>query len=136
MVYATAALVEGLLRIAADRDPRSVSVALITSTAADIEADLPPDTPVFTDFYFPDTGDSVSAVFGVDLSTPGSEGRFVSHPRGDHRLTKTDDLHGVVLVAVPPWDTGDLRAYDRRGRQQDLDLLDVVPRDGDLPDAG
>lgn len=135
MVHATDALVEGLLAIAADRDPMSVSMALATTPAGDLDVDLPPETPVFTDFYFPDTGDSVSAVFGVDLSTPESAGRFVSHPDGDHRLTRTDDLHGVVLVAVPPWTREEVRAYDRRGREGALDLLDVVPRDGELPDA-
>ncbi len=135
MPHATSGLVEGLLTIAADRDPNGVSIALATTPAGDLGLDLPPETPVFTDFYFPDTGDSVSAVFGVDLSTPGSEGRFVSHPDGDPQLTRTDDLHGVVLVAVPPWTSDDLRAYDRRGRRQELELLDVVPRDGELPDA-
>lgn len=135
MVYATEALLDGLLTIASDRDPAEVAIALATTNAEDLDVDLPPDTPILTDFYFPDTGDSVSAVFGVDLSTPGSAGRFVSHPDGEHRLTRTDDLHGVVLIAVPPWDRGSVRAYDRRGREQDLVTLDVVPEDGTLPDV-
>lgn len=135
MVYATGALLDGLLTIASDRDPDDVSIALATTDARDLDVDLAPDTRVLTDFYFPDTGDSVSAVFGVDLSTPGSAGRFVSHPDGDHRLSKTDDLHGVVLVAVPPWDRESVRAYDRRGREQELRTLEVVPEDLTLPDA-
>lgn len=135
MVYATEALLDALLTFADDRDPSEVAIALETTDAADLEVDLPPDTTILTDFYFPNTGDSVSAVFGVDLSTPGSAGRFVSHPDGDHRLTRTDDLHGVVLVAVPPWDRESVRAYDRRGREQDLVALDVVPEDRTLPDG-
>jgi hypothetical protein len=91
--------------------------------------DLDPETPVFTHFYMPDSGGSVSAVFGVDLGTPvgQTQGRFVSHPQGDLRLSKRDDLHEVVFVGVPPWDESSLAAFDRSGREQSLTVLDVEP---------
>lgn len=127
MVYATAGLLDALLDIAADRDPQEVTVALATRPAADLECDLPDDTQVFTDFYLPDTGSSVRAVFGMDLGTPESQGRFVSHPTGDPSLSRTDDLHEVVLVAVPPYERGSVRAFDRSGGRLDLDVLDVEP---------
>lgn len=127
MVYATAGLLDALLDIAAERDPREVTVALATRPAADLDCDLPADTPVFTDFYLPDTGVSVRAVFGMDLGTPGAQGRFVSHPTGDLELAHTDDLHEVVFVAVPPYDRDCLRAFGRSGRRLDLSVLDVEP---------
>ena len=91
--------------------------------------DLTPETPVFTDFYMPETGASVSAVFGVDLSTPPgqTQGRFVSHPTGRLELERTDDLHEVVFVAVPPWETGTLAAFDRNGRRRRLHVVDAHP---------
>jgi hypothetical protein len=72
------------------------------NTAVD---ELDPGTPVFTDLYFPSAGRSVDAVFGVDVSVPHgqAQGRFVSHPLGELSVSKTDDLHEVVVVAVPPW---------------------------------
>ena len=127
MVYATAGLLDALLDIADARDPQSVTVALATTPASDLDCDLPDDTPVYTDFYLPDTGNSVRAVFGMDLGTPGSQGRFVSHPMGDPELSRTDDFHEVVLVAVPPYERDCVRAYDRSSRRLELEILDVEP---------
>ena len=130
MIYATNGLVTSLLRMAAEADPDSVTISVAVTQAGDIPAaDLPPETPVFTHFYMPSAGGSVNAVFGVDLGTPvgQTQGRFVSHPNGNLSLTKEDDLHEVVFVAVPPWDEPSLAAFDRRGQQRELELLDVEP---------
>ena len=85
-------------------------------------SDLDPDSEVLSDFYFPDVGDAVNRVFGVDLNTPPGQttARFLSHPKGDPTISLTDDLHARVLVAVPPWTPDDVRAYDRRGRRLSL----------------
>ena len=81
-----------------------MTVALAVTPAEELDAGLPSEASVFTDMYLPDTGGSVTAVFGMDLSTPGAAGRFVSHPDGVLALTKADDLHEVVFVAVPPYE--------------------------------
>ena len=88
-----------------------------------------PETPVFTDFYLPETGESVNAVFGVDLSTPAgqTQGRFVSHPRGEQGVSRTDDLHEVVFVAVPPWEPESLAAFSRDGVRKSLERLAGAP---------
>ena len=128
-VYATVALVEALCALAADAEPRALSVALATSRPADLDpadgrgtplAEVPADAAVFSDFYFPGAGGSVSAVFGVDLATPAGQtkGRFIAHPAGDPSPALEDDLAARVLVAVPPWNTDDVRAFDRRGRRR------------------
>lgn len=128
-VYATRPLVEALCAIAADAEPRPLTVSLATSRPADLAAsdgpgtplaDVPADAAVFSDFYFPGAASSISAVFGVDLGTPagGTKGRFLAHPRGEREPTLTDDLAARLLVAVPPWTTEDVRAYDRRGRRR------------------
>lgn len=130
MVYATRGLVETLLRMAEEADPESVTISVAITRAAEIpDVDLPPETPIFTHFYMPSAGESVNAVFGVDLGTPvgQTQGRFVSHPDGNLSLTKEDDLHEVVFVAVPPWDEPSMATFDRRGSQQSLDVLDVEP---------
>ena len=129
MVHATAGLLDALLEIAAERDPQGVTVALATTPAGELDCELPATTPVFTDLYLPDTGNSVRAVFGMDLGTPGSQGRFVSHPLGDPGLSRTDDLHEVVLIAIPPYERDCVRAFDRSGRRLELDVLDVEPPD-------
>lgn len=126
MVYATQGLVEALCSLASDRDPEGLTVTLATTPAGELPTTLEDGTPVFTDFYFP-SGDSVSAVFGVDISTPTAQGRFVSHPDGTLGVTREDDLHEVVFVAVPPYDAAEVRAYGRRGDRLDLELLDVEP---------
>jgi hypothetical protein len=130
VIYATQGLTETLLRQASDADPESVTISIATTPAADLpETDLDPKTPVFTHFYLPSAGGSVSAVFGFDLGTPvaQSDGRFVSHPNGRLDVTKTDDLHEVVFVAVPPWDEESLAVFDRRGSEQPLTVLDTEP---------
>jgi hypothetical protein len=132
VVYATTGLADALLAIAADRDPQSVTMSLTTMTAPELDGDLPREADVFTDFYLPDTGRSVRAVFGVDLGTPGAEGRFVSHPDGLLALTREDDLHEVVFVAVPPYTRDTLTAFDRGGRELGVELVDAAPPVGTL----
>lgn len=136
MLYVTRGLVETLLRLARERDPEGTTIPLSVTQAGEIpDANLDPETPVFTHFYLPSAGSSVNAVFGVDLGTPvgQTQGRFVSHPRGDLRLSKRDDLHEVVFVAVPPWDQDDIAAFDRSGREQSLTVLDVEPPEEQMP---
>ena len=137
VVYATHGLVEALLGFAREAEPESVTIPLAITPAGDLEAedgarsdpDLPSETPVFTHFYFPEAGESVSAVFGMDLGTPAGQtnGRFVSHPQGDLALARTDDLHGVVFVAVPPWESDSLAAFSRDGTQQSIERLAGAP---------
>jgi hypothetical protein len=130
VLYATRGLVETLLRMGNERDPESTTISLAVTNAGEIpEADLDPETPVFTHFYLPNAGGSVNAVFGVDLGTPvgQTQGRFVSHPRGELRLTKRDDFHEVIFIAVPPWTDDDIAVFDRSGTEQELTILDVEP---------
>lgn len=130
MLYATRGLVETLLRLASESDPEATTIPLAITEAVEIpETDLDPETPIFTHFYMPDAGGSVNAVFGVDLGMPvgQTQGRFVSHPRGDLQLSKRDDLKEVVFVAIPPWDEDSLAVFDRHGRKQELTILDVAP---------
>jgi hypothetical protein len=134
VVYITRGLLTALLDLGADRDPSSVTVSLAVTAAGELDADLPAEASVFTDMYLPDTGESVTAVFGMDLSTPGSAGRFVTHPEGPLALTKRDDLHEVVFVAVPPYDDDCVGAFDRSGEQLPIDVLDVAPPHGTIED--
>jgi hypothetical protein len=129
VVHATHGLVEALCDLAHEADPETVTIALSTTPAGEFAASLPPETPVFTHFYFPDAGRSLSAVFGMDLGTPAgqTQGRFVSHPQGRLELARTDDLHGVVFVAVPPWNQDSLAVFSRNGIEQSLDLVDAEP---------
>jgi len=130
VVYATTGLVDTLLNMAEAADPERKTVSVAVTKAGDIpDAALPPETPVFTHFYLPNAGGSVNFVFGVDLGTPNAQtnGRFVSHPKGHLGVTKEDDLHEVVFVAVPPWDRESLAAFDRRGTELSLEILDVEP---------
>lgn len=91
--------------------------------------DLDPDEPVFTDLYLPSAGRSIDAVFGMDVSVPHgqAQGRFVSHPLGELSVSTTDDLHEVVLVAVPPWGRDDVAAFDRSGRRLELRIVAAAP---------
>ena len=136
MVYATRSLVDVLLEQAREREPGSVAIKLGITPAADFDGvDLPPETPVLTHFYLPDAGQSVSAVFGVDLGTPSGRtpGLFLSHPDGVREIKRTDDLREVVLIAVPPWTVENVVAVGRDGDRLELDLLDVEPPEESLP---
>lgn len=114
---------------AREAEPEAVTIALATTPAGEFIDSLPPETPVFTHFYFPEAGRSLSAVFGMDLGTPvgQTQGRFVSHPQGKLALSRTDDLHGVVFVAVPPWEREDLAVFSRDGIEKPLELVDSEP---------
>lgn len=130
MVHITRGLTQTLLRLAGERDPERVTISLAVTPAASLDgSELPGDTPVFTHFYLPEAGRSVRAVFGVDLGTPAGQtaGRFVSHPTGTLSVSKRDDLHEVVFVAVPPWERDSLAAFDRSGRRQELTVVDAEP---------
>lgn len=135
MLYVTRGLVTTLLRLASESEPDTTTIPLAVTPASDLpETDLDPETPVFTHFYMPNSGGAVSAVFGVDLGTPvgQTQGRFVSHPRGDLRLSKRDDLHEVVFVAVPPWEESSIAAFDRSGRKQSFEIRNIEPPEEDL----
>ncbi|PSQ48525.1 hypothetical protein BRD19_06725 [Halobacteriales archaeon SW_7_65_23] len=135
MIYATRGLVDTLLRLAEEEDPDSTTIPLAVTEAGTMpEADVPDDTPVFTHFYMSNEGDALNAVFGVDLNTPVGQtpGMFVSHPRGDLRVSKRDDLREVVFVAVPPWDTDSIQVFGRDGSEKELSVLDVEPPDESL----
>jgi hypothetical protein len=126
--YITRGLVSVLLDFASEHDPESVSIGLTVMQAerlTEVADSIAQDAPVFTHFYLPDAGQSVNAVFGVDLGTPRTQGRFVSHPTGDRGLSLTDDLHEIVFVAVPPWE--DIVAFDRSGQRQSMTVLDAEP---------
>jgi hypothetical protein len=127
VVHITRALLTALLELAEDRDPASVTVSLAVTPASELDAALPSDRVVFTDMYLPETGGSVTAVFGMDLSTPGAAGRFITHPDGTLAVTKADDLHEVVFVAIPPYGMDDVRAFDRSGIGRSMVIVDVEP---------
>ena len=127
VVYATRGLLDALLELARDRHPGELTVSIVTTPAGELDDGLDPETAVFTDLYLPGASRSISAVFGMDLGTPRAEGRFLSHPDGYLGVRQTDDLHGVVLVAVPPYDLSSVAAFDRRGGELSLDVLDIEP---------
>jgi hypothetical protein len=129
VVYVTRGLIEALLELAGEREPEAVSVSLSTTPAREFPgAEVPSGADVFTHFYLPSTGQSVRAVFGMDLATPpGTAGLFVSHPDGRRSVTKEDDLREVVFVAVPPWDETSVAAFGRDGSRYRLDIVDAVP---------
>lgn len=131
MTHATRGLVEALLDMAAEAEPNSLGVVLASTPAGafDVDLSLDPETPVLTHFYYPDTGRSLTAVFGMELGTPAGSGsaRFVTHPGGDLELTERDDLAAAVLVAVPPWTEESLAAFDRAGRRLPLEVVDAEP---------
>ena len=140
MVYITRALVEVLCDLSSDADPNRVTTGVSITPAGELEGAeaLPPETPVFTDFYLPNVGHSVNAVFGVDLSTPArsAEGLFVSHPLRELAVTKRDDLAQVIFVAVPPWgsDEDSFAAFDRTGDRRQLEIVDAAPPEQSLSD--
>ncbi len=155
-VHVTKGLLDALLELAADEDPEAVSAALAVTPAGELDwaaasdgatesdgpidaagaADLDPGTSVFTDLFLPQERRSVNAVFGMNMTIPPhqTQGRFLSHPLGRLEVTKEDDLHEVVLVAVPPWDENSVAAFDRRGRRRPLVVLDAAPPLGRLED--
>ncbi|MFA1612227.1 hypothetical protein [Halobellus rubicundus] len=131
MVYITRGLLDALLEMAEAEEPTPVSVVLASTPAGEFEADLGlgADTSVLTHFYFPETSESVSAVFGMDLGTPAGRGRarFVSHPQGPLAATREDTFAAALLVAVPPWEESSCAAFDRNDRRLDLDVVGADP---------
>lgn len=137
MVYITRGLLDALLEMAAAADPDDISVVLASTPVgefeggidSDLDLDLDTDTAVLTHFYFPETSGSVNAVFGVDLGTPAGQGRarFVSHPTGRLEATREDTFAAALLIAVPPWNTESIAAFDRNNRKLDLDVVDAEP---------
>ena len=133
MVYVTRGLVDVLLDLASDADPNDVTTGVSVTPAGDLDGAeaLPPETPVFTDFTFPNRRNSLNAVFGVDLTTPvrQAQGIFVSHPVSELEVTKRDHLAQVIFVAVPPWtdDRDSFGAFDRAGERQPLEIIDAEP---------
>ena len=131
VVCVTRGLLEILCQMAADAEPESMSAGLAVTPAGELSDadDLADETPVFTHFYLPEAGRSIAAVFGMNLATPPgrTRGRFVSHPKGKLGVSRTDDLHGVVVVAIPPWDESSVAAFDRGGRRLELTVVDAVP---------
>lgn len=127
MRYITRGLRSVLLDFAREREPEPVSIELTVTRAGTLRGaeSLSTDTPVFTHFYHPGTGQSVNAVFGMDLGKPRSDGRFVSHPEGRRELSTQDDLHEVVFLAVPPWN--EITAFDRSGTTLPVTVLDAEP---------
>ena len=137
MIHATRGLLTVLCEFAQDAEPDSTTAALATTPAGDLDGDVAgadPETPVFTDFYMPQTGESITAVFGLDLSTPSAQtqGRFVSHPDGNPEISIEDDLHAYVFVAVPPWKPENVAVYDRRSNREELVVVDAEPPQVDL----
>lgn len=140
-IYATQGLIEVLIEFAVDREPQQANVPLAATPAGELVgpdrrlAEIDPETPVITHFYLPDVAGSVRSVFGVDLGTPsgGAHARFISHPTGPLGVTKRDDLAGVVLVATPPWEPEEIAAFDRRGNELELVVLDGEPPEETVP---
>lgn len=138
-LYVTSALLDVLLDMSETAEPDTLSVVLTPTRAGAFDADLglDADTPVLTHFYLPDAGRSVTAVFGLDLSTPAGRGRarFHAHPQGPREPTKRDDFAAAVIVAVPPWDRSAVRAYDRSGARLALEEVDAEPPEETLEDV-
>jgi hypothetical protein len=138
-IHVTSALLDVLLDMSEAAEPDPISVVLTPTPASAFDADLglDPETPVLTHFYLPEAGRSVTAVFGLDLSTPAGRGRarFHAHPQGPREPTKRDDFAAAVLVAVPPWEPAEVRAYDRSGTRLVIETIDAVPPEETLEDA-
>lgn len=130
MTYISEGLIEVLLEMAQEADPQEVIVRLAVTPVSelDLDGDLDPEAHVFTDFYLPSTGDSIQAVFGMDVSHPPGQtpGIFISHPDGHLGLRQQDEFAERVIVAIPPWGLDDVRVFDRRGREHVLELVEVV----------
>ncbi len=136
-VYLTDGLLDALLDLAARRDPGSLSAALSTTSAGELQFEatetqprgMTADTSVFTDMYVPPDTQAVDAVFGVEVTVPHGQtrGRFISHPTGRLEVSARDDLNEVVLIAVPPWTPEDVAAFNRAGEHLPMQTLAAVP---------
>lgn len=128
-MYVVAGLLDVLLALADEHDPEPFLADLGTTQADNLrlDSDLDPGIDVYTHFYLPDAGAPVSDVFGLDLGTsPGqTDGRFISHPQGDLRVRSTDELHQILLIAIPPYDRSSVHAFDRTGARLPLEVLDI-----------
>jgi hypothetical protein len=130
VIYLTRGLLDTLLRLAEEAEPESTTIPLAVTRASELpETDLDDETPVFTHFYMPNTGDAVNEVFGVDLRIPSGQtpGIFVSHPIQELKVTKRDDFREVIFIAVPPWDEESFAVFNRGGEKQDHSVLDIEP---------
>jgi hypothetical protein len=138
-IHVTSGLLDVLLDMSESAEPDPVSVVLTPTPAGSFDVDLgiDPETPILTHFYLPEAGQSVTAVFGLDLSTPAGRGRarFHAHPQGPRKPTKRDDFAAAVLVAVPPWTRAAVRAYDRSGNRLALREIDAAPPEETLEDG-
>ncbi|MFB6154088.1 MAG: hypothetical protein ABEJ27_07545 [Halodesulfurarchaeum sp.] len=145
VVWVTGPLLDVLLELSADADPKPITVSLAVTPAGELDAaesdgvalsSLGGEVPVFSDFYFPAAGDAVNKVFGIDLGTPVGQiqGRFLSHPMGEPDVTTRDDLASRMLVGVPPWDRSSVAAFDRSGRKLRLDVVAASAPDVRLED--
>ena len=136
-VYISRPLLETLLRFARRSEPELLSIGLATTPAGQFSNTngVSDSIPVFTHLYLPERPNSVSSVFGMNLHTPPgrTHGRFVTHPSSELQLTKRDDLHAVVFVAVPPWDETAIAAFDRAGRRHSIRVVEGTPPDEPLP---
>jgi len=119
-----------LLDTASRKEPADASILLFTADDNELREYAPEleGKTVFVGFYSPDAGQSISSVFGVDLSVPNgaADGRFISHPNGDSSVKMEDDLHSIIFIGVPPWDTlGDnIRAYTRKGEELEIQFIE------------
>lgn len=131
MVHITAGLLDLLLEMAEDAEPGSVTIRLAVTDVSEVDEglDLDPATSIFTDLYFPNSGDSIEAVFGVDVSVPPGQtpGVFISHPDGMLDIDVTDDFAERIFIAVPPWDRTAVAVFGRDGRELPLDIIDIDP---------
>lgn len=139
-VFVTQGLLEALLEYAAEQDPEELSMALSVTPVDELDGaeELPAGTPVFTDLYVPQNDRSINVVFGMDFTIPPrqTQGRFLSHPLGNLDVTLEDDLHEVLIVAVPPWGFDDVAAFDRAGKRRPLTVVDAMPPTDQLEDLG
>lgn len=139
MVAITAGLLDVLLEMAEDAEPGDVTIRLAVTAAGELSDDLDvdPSTPVFSDLYFPASGDSIEAVFGVDVSIPPGQtpGIFISHPQGPREITQTDDFAERLFIATPPWTRESVAAFDRQGRDLPLEIIDAQALDGHTEDG-
>lgn len=134
-MFVTRGLLEVLLTMAAEAEPKSFEAGLGVTMAGEFTDEVGPETPVFTHFYFPSAGDAISAVFGFELGTgPGqTDGRFIGRPDGEFGVKTTDELHERLLIAIPPWDEDSVGAFDRAGKRHPFQIIETDPPHIDLP---